>query len=153
MFGIAHSAIDLAVFREALVDPSCGAFVLFEGWVRNHNEGRAVDRLEYEVYEPLAIKEGERVIAEAMEKFEISRAAGIHRHGLLDLSEPAVVVGVSSAHRAAAFDACRYIIDEVKLRLPIWKKEYYSDGSTEWVNCQHCAAAHSHHPPRQLKSG
>jgi molybdopterin synthase catalytic subunit len=74
-----------------------------------------------------------------MQRFDISRAAAIHRQGELALSEPAVVVGVSSAHRGAAFDACRYIIDEVKHRLPIWKKEYYEDGDTEWVNCKQCA--------------
>lgn len=143
-FGISSRAIDLAAFRASLADTTCGALVVFEGWVRNHNEGRAVLRLAYEVYEPLAVKEGEVIMQEAMQRFDISRAAAIHRHGELALSEPAVVVGVSSAHRDAAFNACRYIIDEVKHRLPIWKKEYYADGSTEWVNCLQCAEAHSH---------
>lgn len=142
-FAISNEAIDLTAFRARLADTACGAFVVFEGWVRNHNEGRGVLRLAYEVYEPLAIKEGEAIMREAVQRFDISRAAAIHRQGELALSEPAVVVGVSSAHRDAAFDACRYIIDEVKHRLPIWKKEYYEDGNTEWVNCRQCADADS----------
>ena len=146
-FQIASSAIDLTSFRETLLDTSCGAFVEFEGWVRDHNEGQQVLRLEYEVYAPLAIKEGQRVITEAIDKFGITNAFGIHRSGLLELTDVAVVVGVSSPHRGAAFDACRYIIDEVKQRLPIWKKEYYASGLTEWVNCQQCAHPHSSPTP------
>ncbi len=144
-FGISAEAIDLASFRELLADRSCGAYVQFDGWVRDHNEGQRVLRLEYEVYEPLALKEGGRIIEEARERFGVSNACAIHRSGLLELSDVAVVVGVSSPHRAEAFDACRYIIDQAKARLPIWKKEYYASGEAEWVNCQHCAeAAHGH---------
>jgi molybdopterin synthase catalytic subunit len=143
-FSVSSHAIDLAEFRAALADPACGACVVFEGWVRNHNEGREVLHLAYEVYEPLALTEGDAILQEAMQRFGISRAAAIHRQGELALSEPAVIVGVASAHRDAAFRACRYIIDEVKHRLPIWKKEYYADGTAEWVNCQQCAASHSH---------
>jgi len=138
-FQITSNAIDLEAFRQLLLDPSCGAYVQFDGWVRDHNEGQQVLRLEYEVYEPMAVKEGNRVIEEAIERFGISNARGIHRSGLMELSDVAVVVGVSSPHRAAAFDACRYIIDQIKVRLPIWKKEHYANGHTEWVNCQHCA--------------
>ena len=142
-FLITSRAIDLESFRRGQLDASCGAYVQFEGWVRDHNEGQAVLRLEYEVYEPLAVKEGEKIIAEAQQKFGISNAAAIHRSGLMELTEAAVVVGVSSPHRSEAFDACRYIIDETKVRLPIWKKEHYASGEAEWVNCQRCAA-HSH---------
>jgi molybdopterin synthase catalytic subunit len=138
-FQITSNAIDLKAFRQRLLDPSCGAYVQFDGWVRDHNEGQQVLRLEYEVYEPMAVKEGNRVIEEAIERFGIRNARGIHRSGLMELSDVAVVVGVSSPHRGAAFDACRYIIDQIKVRLPIWKKEYYANGQTEWVNCQHCA--------------
>ena len=138
-FDITAEPIDLESFRKRLLDQSCGAYVQFDGWVRDHNEGQRVLQLEYEVYEPLAIKEGGRVIAQAMERFEVNKAFGVHRSGLLELSDIAVVVGVSSPHRAAAFEACRYIIDEVKKRLPIWKKEYYESGEAEWVNCHHCA--------------
>ena len=135
-FSIAGTSLDRDAFRTALQDVSCGAFVLFEGWVRDHNEGREVLQLEYEVYEPLAVKEGQLILQEAQAKFDITRAAAVHRQGLLKLTEPAVLVGVASSHRGAAFDACRYIIDEVKSRLPIWKREHYADGATEWVNCQ-----------------
>lgn len=145
LFEISGCAIDLRAFRERLLDPSCGAYVQFDGWVRNHNEGQNVLRLEYEVYEPLAVKEGVRIIEEARERFGISNACAIHRSGLLELGDVAVVVGVSSAHRGEAFDACRYIIDQAKARLPIWKKEHYVTGVSEWVNCEHCASAgHSH---------
>jgi len=138
-FEITSEPIDLSAFRRRLLDNACGAYVQFDGWVRDHNEGQEVLRLEYEVYTPLAVKEGLIIIDEAIEKFGIRNACGIHRGGLLELTDVAVVVGVSSPHRAAAFDACRYIIDEVKQRLPIWKKEYYASGEAEWVNCQHCA--------------
>lgn len=138
-FEITGKAIDLKAFRERLLDRSCGAYVQFDGWVRDYNEGQKVLQLEYEVYEPLAIKEGKRIIDEARERFGISNACAIHRSGLMELSEVAVVVGVSSPHRSEAFDACRYIIDQAKVRLPIWKKEYYESGNAEWVNCQRCA--------------
>jgi len=138
-FEITGHAIDLPAFRQRLLDHACGAYVQFEGWVRDHNEGQDVLRLEYEVYEPLAVKEGQKIIAEAIDRFGISNACAIHRKGLLELSDVAVVVGVSSPHRGEGFDACRYIIDQAKIRLPIWKKEHYASGHAEWVNCQRCA--------------
>jgi len=113
--------------------------------VRNHNEGHEVTRLEYEAFEALAIKEGERIINEATQKFGVLKAACVHRVGELGIGDVAVWVGVSSAHRGEAFDACRYIIDAVKHRLPIWKKEHYVNGDSGWVNCERCAeAAHEH---------
>ena len=146
MFEVTSQVIDLAAARGRLLDPGCGAYVQFEGWVRDHNEGQTVIRLEYEVYEPLAVKEGERILAEAVQRFGVARAAAIHRSGMLELADVAVIVGVSSAHRGEAFEACRYIIDQLKLRLPIWKKEYYANGVAEWVNCRHCAEAAHRHP-------
>ena len=143
LFKVTSNPIDLAAFRQNMLDETCGAYVQFDGWVRNHNEGQQVLRLEYEVYETLAVKEGEKIIAEAIERFGVKRATAVHRNGLMELSDVAVVVGVSSPHRDEAFDACRYIIDQVKVRLPIWKKEHYASGKTEWVNCQRCAQHHS----------
>ena len=142
-FLIVHEPIDLATFRASLEDHRCGAAVFFEGRVRDHNEGRAVDRLEYEVYEPLAVSEGGRIIDEARERWSILGAVGIHRGGLLELGDIAVVVGVVSPHRDEAFLAARYIIDEAKQRLPIWKLEHYRDGHRHWVNCHRCAHAQS----------
>ena len=133
------------ILREELTDRAAGAYVGFEGWIRDHNEGQEVLRLEYEVYRPLAIKEGEKVIEEAREKFPILHAECVHREGLLEIGECAVWVGVTSAHRDEAFAACRYIIDQVKVRLPIWKKEHYVDVHSGWVSCERCAEhAHDH---------
>jgi molybdopterin synthase catalytic subunit len=143
-FRVTHAPIDTAAVRQEVVDSACGAYVQFDGWVRNHNEGQAVLRLEYEVYEPLALSEGEQVLREALQRFEIANAVAVHRGGLMEITEVAVVVAVSAAHRAAAFEAARYIIDQVKVRLPIWKKEHYANGTAEWVNCRHCAGAASH---------
>ncbi|MGB7452840.1 MAG: molybdenum cofactor biosynthesis protein MoaE [Lysobacterales bacterium] len=144
-FSVSDTVIDVDAARAAVADRHCGALVVFEGWIRNHNEGQEVERLEYEVYRPVAEKEGAKIIDEALTRFAISHAVCIHREGLLELGECAVVVCVSAAHRGAAFDACRYIIDQTKTRLPIWKKEHYVTGVSEWVNCENCAAAgHSH---------
>ena len=144
-FSVSKDPIDVAAAKKSVAANSCGALVVFEGWIRDHNEGQEVKRLEYEVYRPVAEKEGARIIDEAMERFGVSHAICIHREGLLELGEIAVIVCVSSPHRGEAFDACRYIIDETKTRLPIWKKEHYVSGISEWVNCEHCAAAgHSH---------
>ncbi len=135
MFRIANTRLSPADLKPLLSDAHAGACVEFEGWVRNHNEGRPVLALDYEAFAPLAEKEGERILAEAKAKFEIREAVCVHRVGSLAIGDLAVWVGVSAAHRGAAFDACRYIIDEAKARVPIWKKEHYADGSTEWVNC------------------
>ena len=125
---------------------SSGAYVAFEGWVRDHNEGRRVLRLEYEAFERLGVKEGERIIREAEEAFRCRHGCIVsHRLGQLEIGDLAVIVGVSSPHRSEAFAACRYIIDEVKHRVPIWKKEHYEEGDSGWVNCEQCAAtAHAH---------
>jgi len=127
--------------RVALADPACGGYAAFEGWVRDSNDGQRVRGLEYEAFEALGLREGERIIAEAIERFGASHAACVHRVGSLAVGELAVWVGVSAAHRDEAFRACRYIIDEVKHRLPIWKKEHYLNGDSGWVNCERCAAA------------
>jgi len=145
---ISNSAIEPDQLRKLLTDDAAGGYVAFEGWIRNENEGREVLRLEYEVYEPLAVKEGAKIIAEARGKYPILRAACVHREGLLEIGECAVWVGVTSAHRDEAFAACRFIIDEVKARLPVWKKEYYVNGDSGWVNCERCAA-HAH-PARKI---
>ena len=149
-FEITAQAIDPDVFRQRLLDPACGAYVQFDGWVRNHNEGQRVLRLEYEVYEPLAVKEGQGIIDEAIERFGVNNACCVHRSGLLQITDLAVIVAVSSPHRDAAFQACRYIIDETKARLPIWKKEHYENGEAEWVNCKHHGPGSSTIPQANL---
>jgi molybdopterin synthase catalytic subunit len=139
MMSMTTASIDPAALRAELFDPGAGAYCGFEGWIRNENEGKSVLRLEYEAHEPLAVSEGEKIIAEARERFPHLHAHCVHRTGMLDIGECAVWVGVSSPHRDEAFQACRYIIDQVKVRLPIWKKEHYADGHSGWVNCERCA--------------
>jgi molybdopterin synthase catalytic subunit len=146
-FRIVRLPIDTSAARRELTDASAGGYASFEGWVRDHNEGLEVRRLEYEAFEALALKEGERVLAEALSRFPIGKVACIHRVGDLGIGELAVWVGVSAAHRGEAFDACRYVIDEIKHRLPIWKKEHYANGDSGWVNCERCAAAPHHAGP------
>jgi sulfur-carrier protein adenylyltransferase/sulfurtransferase len=138
MFRLSADAIDAFEEAKALVDPGAGAMASFEGWVRNHHEGRAVLRLEYEAYADLAGLEGNRILTEAIQKFDLTHARCVHRTGNLAVGELAVWVGVSAFHRDEAFQACRFIIDEIKVRLPIWKKEYFADGTVAWVNCQRC---------------
>jgi molybdopterin synthase catalytic subunit len=140
-FRFTRSPIDAAALRAALADPACGGFASFEGWVRDHNEGQRVRHLEYEAFEALAVREGERIVAEAIARFGVTRAACEHRLGDLVIGEVAVWVGASAPHRNEAFLAARYIIDEVKHRLPIWKKEHYLGGDSGWVNCERCASA------------
>lgn len=112
---------------------SAGGFVTFVGRVRDSSRGLEVKRLEYEAYSELAVCEGEKIIEEAMRKFDIVAAACAHRTGSLDIGEAAIRVDVAAAHRKAAFAACEYIVDEVKSRVPIWKKEHYVSGEAVWI--------------------
>ncbi len=145
-FVFSHQPLTVADYARQLADPASGGFCSFEGWVRNHNEGLAVHRLEYQAFELLGVKEGERIVSEAFSRYPIKQALCVHRLGDLTIGDIAVWVGVSAAHRDEAFRACRYIIDEVKHRVPIWKKEHYVNGDSGWVNCERCAApgAHEH---------
>jgi molybdopterin synthase catalytic subunit len=134
-FRLTNSAIDPSGLLGGLGDTGAGACVTFEGRVRDHDGGRPVRALDYEAYAPLAEKEGEKIMREARERFQVVGALCVHRTGSLSLGDIAVWVAVTAAHRGAAFDACSYIIDEIKARLPIWKKEHFADGASEWVNC------------------
>ncbi len=135
-FLISNTAIQTAELSRLLADSTAGALVTFEGWVRNHNRGKTVLSLEYEVYEILAEKEGERILREAYSKFNLCGAIACHRQGHLAIGDIAVWVGATAVHRAAAFAGTRYIINAIKHRLPIWKKEYYRDEEPQWVLCQ-----------------
>ena len=134
-FRISSAPIEPAALQRTLGDVRAGACVTFEGWVRNRNDGHPVQSLEYEAYAVLAEAEGASILAEARARFALVGAVAVHRVGHLQLGDLAVWVGVTAEHRGAAFDACRYIIDEAKARLPIWKKEHYVDGATVWINC------------------
>jgi len=133
-FKIISAVIDPAARKRDLERSTAGACVTFEGWVRNENAGRSVQRLDYQAYVPLAETEGERILGEAKQRFALVDAACVHRVGALAIGDLAVWVGVSAAHRDAAFSACRYIIDEVKQRVPIWKNEHYASGESGWLH-------------------
>jgi molybdopterin synthase catalytic subunit len=135
-FALLDTPIDVAALRAGLHADEAGGFVCFEGWVRDHNEGRPVRGLGYSSYRALAETEGERIVQEARGRFGIVAAACAHRVGELAVGELAVWVGVSARHRGPAFDACRWIIDEVKARVPIWKNERYADGEGQWLHPQ-----------------
>ncbi len=145
-FEFTQAPIDATPLAAPLAQPAAGGFASFEGRVRETNEGRRVTGLEYEAFEALAISEGEQIVADAIRQHGALRARCAHRLGRLEVGDVAVWVGVSAPHRAEAFAACRAIIDAVKHRLPIWKKEHYADGDSGWVNCGHANASESRHP-------
>ncbi len=138
MFQVSETSIDTQALSQGMVNHSGGAFVSFEGRVRKSNDGKAVARLEYELFPEFCIEEGLRIIDEAKALFPLLEVKAVHRYGLLELGEVAVWVGVVTGHRGAGFQACRFIIDSIKARCPIWKKESYVDGPSDWVGCPSC---------------
>lgn len=133
-FALLDVAIDELRLKDMLDDERCGAFVSFEGRVRNHNNDASVDSLTYYGYEDLAINQGRLIIEDAKARFDIIGAVAIHRIGALAIGDVAVWVGVASAHRYPAFDACRWILDTIKADIPVWKQEYYEDASSKWLS-------------------
>ena len=125
--------IDIGEANKYLGSDTAGAINLFIGTVRNHSKGKTVLHLDFEAYEPMALKEMEKLGKLAKDKWPLYEVAIIHAVGSKLPGEPVVVIGVSSAHRDASFEACRFLIDELKNTVPIWKKEYYEDNSV-WVN-------------------
>jgi len=135
MFALTEQPIDAAAWRARLQRPEAGALVVFEGWVRNHHGGRAVTQLEYEAFVEMAQSEGSNLVAEVEQAFPDTRIACVHRCGDLAPGEVAVWIGATSAHRDDAFRAARLVIEEVKRRLPVWKKEHHPGQAPVWVNC------------------
>jgi MoaE-MoaD fusion protein len=129
---ITYDPIDILDLRARLLGGESGAVVIFDGVARNNTKGRPTRYLEYEGYEPMALKTMAQVIAEVREKWPISRVGIVHRLGRINISESSVVIVVTSAHRRVAFEACQYAIDRLKKIVPIWKKEYFEDGEV-WV--------------------
>ncbi|MBC7712824.1 MAG: ThiF family adenylyltransferase [Rhizobacter sp.] len=145
MFSLRSNPIDREELIAVLKNDKAGALVVFEGWVRDHNEGKSVSSLEYQVYESLAQKEGMKILDEARHKFNLHQVLCAHRFGHLLLGDTAVWIGAVASHRDDAFKATRFIIDEIKLRLPIWKKEHYVSEKAEWVFCKdHHTHVHFH---------
>ena len=130
---IVRETIDTASVLNAIKRPEDGAAVVFEGIVRNHTRGRRTLYLDYEAYEEMALKQMEELAARALAQFKVRDVAIIHRLGRLEIGEASVLIVVASAHRAAAFDACRWLIDTLKRSVPIWKKEYFDDGAV-WAD-------------------
>jgi molybdopterin converting factor subunit 1 len=128
-FQLVRDAIRGTEIVEALKAPEDGALVVFDGFVRNNFRGRQTLYLEYEAYEPMALAKMREIGAQIRAKFQIHRLAIVHRLGRLEIGETSVLIAVSSAHRGAAFDACRYAIDTLKRAVPIWKKEYFAGGA------------------------
>jgi molybdopterin synthase catalytic subunit len=136
MFFVDDKILQEEKLKHQLLNPSSGAHVIFEGIVRDHHQGRKVQSLTYEAHRETAQQEGDKIVKEAADIYEIKHCIAAHRIGELAIGDCAVWVGVSAAHRDATFLAARYIIEELKLRLPIWKKEFYPDGTYDWINCQ-----------------
>ena len=133
IFEITREPIDKLGLERRLLTGAAGAVVTFDGVVRDHNRGRRVVSLQYEAYEPMAVKEMRRLGAEVRERWpEVERIGVIHRFGELKISESSVVIVVTSAHRRVAFEACHHAIDRLKQTVPIWKKEVFADGEV-WV--------------------
>jgi molybdopterin synthase catalytic subunit len=130
MIRLHREPIDLAALQAT--SPADGALCLFAGIVRNENKGRAVLYLEYEAYEDMALALMEKIAAEARQRWPITDLRMVHRLGRLEIGEASVAVVVASPHRVEAFAACRFLIDTLKAQAPIWKKEYYADGSA-WL--------------------
>jgi molybdopterin synthase catalytic subunit/molybdopterin converting factor small subunit len=138
---IGPRVIDVAALERAVADPAAGAIVTFAGTTRNDNVGRRVLRLDYEAYEPMALSEMRKLAIEAGERWKIVRIAIAHRIGTVAIGETSVAIAVAAAHRAEAFEACRFAIDLLKEIVPIWKKEYFEGGEV-WIGCQ------TSHPPQ-----
>ena len=125
--------IDVNACIDQVMSPSCGGIDVFIGTVRNATKGKAVTHLEFEAYEAMAISEMRKIAEEVIKKWPVEKAVIRHRTGRLEIGEVPVVIAVAAAHRDAAFDACRYIIDTLKQTVPIWKKEFFEDGA-HWVS-------------------
>jgi molybdopterin converting factor subunit 1 len=130
---IVRERIETVSILEGIKRPEDGAAVVFEGIVRNHTRGRRTLYLDYEAYEEMALKQMKELAARAMAEYKIRDVAIVHRLGRLEIGETSVLIAVASAHRAAAFDACRWLIDTLKRTVPIWKKEHFEDGAV-WAD-------------------
>jgi len=130
---IVREPINIKEIKASLEHPEDGAAVFFDGVVRNNTRGRRTLYLDYEAYESMALSEMEKLAQAALERFKVRDVGLVHRLGRLQVGETSILIGVASAHRAAAFEACRWLIDTLKKTVPIWKKEYFEDGAV-WAD-------------------
>ena len=134
-FALLDKPINDRRLKLALLNDQSGALATFEGWVRNHNNARPVTKLTYYGYEKLAINQGETLITQAKQQFDIINAVAIHRIGDLAIGDMAVWIGVTAHHRYPAFDACRWLLDAIKADIPVWKQEFYADSEESlWLS-------------------
>lgn len=145
---LARAPINPQELLARLKAPADGAVVVFDGIVRNQSKGRQTLYLDYEAYEPMARRQMEEIVAELRSRWAVDRVAVVHRLGRLQIGETSVWIGVSAAHRAAAFEACRHAIERLKRTVPIWKKEYFADGAV-WVEGEQPPAELEASPARQ----
>ena len=131
-FELTTEMIDVGAVARRIVPPECGATVTLDGYVRQFTKGRESLYLVYEAYEPMALKEMEKLGVKAREQFEIAHVGIVHRLGKLEIGETSVVISVAAPHRKAAFAACEWLIKELKRTVPVWKKEFYADGEV-WI--------------------
>jgi molybdopterin synthase catalytic subunit len=134
MFELTREPIDAPALARRLSSPAAGAQVTFTGTVRQSNRGRDVVRLEYEAAPELAGSEFAKIADEAQRTFEVTDMLCVHRIGAIEVGAAAVWIGVAAPHRKDAFRACQFLIDQLKLRLPVWKKEFYADGESTWID-------------------
>ncbi|WP_448561117.1 molybdenum cofactor biosynthesis protein MoaE [Trichothermofontia sp.] len=138
-FALTFAPLSLAEVYELAADPASGAVVVMSGTVRDHTNGKAVISLEYQAYEPMALRVFEQIAAALRQQWPtVNRVVIYHRIGHLTLGEISVLVAVSCPHRAEAFAACQHAIDTLKHNAPIWKKEHWADGSSTWVSIGSC---------------
>lgn len=130
---VTHEALDAAALLREVTSPADGAALLFWGVVRDHNDGRAVTGLVYEAYAPMAEATLREIVDEARQRWQVGRFAVVHRIGELAVGDASVGIAVASPHRAEAYEASRFVIEQIKARVPIWKREAYAEGTSEWL--------------------
>lgn len=135
---LSEAALDVGAVLASVGSEDCGAISVFLGTTRNHCDGKPVSRLSYEAYAPMAKREMLRICDGIRERWLVKNVAIVHRLGVVPLAEPSVLIAVSSEHRQEAMDASKYAIDELKRRVPVWKKEHYDDGDSEWKANTEC---------------
>jgi len=135
LIDLTRQPIDVEALMRAAEHPECGAVLVFSGTVRNHHQGREVVKLAYQAYQPMARKEFEAIAAETQARWpELRCIQVVHRFGEMAVGQSSIVITVSAPHRAEGFAALRHIIDTIKTRVPIWKKEFYRDGESDWIH-------------------
>ncbi len=131
-FELTNEPLNVGEIARRVVPANCGAIVTLDGFVRQWTKGKETLYLEYEAYEPMALREMEKLVKSAKEQFEVENIGIVHRLGRMEIGETSVVISVASPHRRAAFEACEWLIKELKRTVPIWKKEYYVGGEV-WI--------------------